>query len=833
MADRPDNRPAQVLHEADLREKELKKKLAEFQPEAVDPNEDEAARLVRLEKRRASLPEDIAKKYEVEDKWVEEVRKEQFSAAGMKSKEDAWVESVDASLRETKNSKHPSSKRPIHGPNLADGSKDAPAARQRVVSDVRDLLQAQHEAAKKQEPWSKDDDAKFSGRKGTSEDTAAAAMPEAKATTAAATAEPAKSAGEATWKEFEAMGEREITAADVADVKRRAMRERNPKLSDAQIEELNEEHDRKEEAMIAEEMAEEEWVERMMSQSKVKHESKHEDTKKSGRPAVSEAVREADRLAFRKFEEAEEKLMDEERREHQRAKTEEQWVNEIVAGQTVTSESKMKEIVQERHEGWEADEKWNMAMQISACALRREPNNPNERGLIAKRDVAAGEVVLRTNMFAAVVSDECSKSHCHHCLQPSEALKRCSACGFAKYCCVAHQREAWAYHKNECKMIKHTNKPSPKPAAASKAASTSFRPIQPEAPMEDDDEGMDGATAAAAASTTKEKERVPGQTIRLLARVLERVNEPSHPATWATGIEGVKALNGYLDSLSSSRAAELKTQSSMLCGLLSEVKPNITPPSVDLVTSLLSIISMNAHTITDEELQPIGIGLYPLAALTNHDCAPTCVQTFEEGGSQIVLRALRPITESEPITIGYVELLASRLVRRNDLESGYHFMCMCDRCEREQGVEGRKLSGIAASLTNARRSTLNAIDQQDWVKALEKARESCALCEELCGTPVHQWPKEWLQRGGKQQKKGGASASAAAAAAESTEEVEGEEADDDGDVDMVRQDLRCNNPSGVSSLSALPSVGIERLRYAKLLAYHNQLEAAVKEWTRA
>ena len=166
--------------------------------------------------------------------------------------------------------------------------------------------------------------------------------------------------------------------------------------------------------------------------------------------------------------------------------------------------------------------------------------------------------------------------------------------------------------------------------------------------MEDDDEGMDGAAAAAAAAstTTKEKERVPGQTIRLLARVLERVNEPSHPATWATGIEGVKALNGYLDSLSSSRAAELKTQSSMLCGLLTEVKPNITPPSVDLVTSLLSIISMNAHTITDEELQPIGIGLYPLAALTNHDCAPTCVQTFEEGGSQIVLRALRHVRTS-------------------------------------------------------------------------------------------------------------------------------------------------------------------------------------------
>ena len=50
---------------------------------------------------------------------------------------------------------------------------------------------------------------------------------------------------------------------------------------------------------------------------------------------------------------------------------------------------------------------------------------------------------------------------------------------------------------------------------------------------------------------------------------------------------------------------------------------------------------------------------------------------------------------------------------------------------------------------------------------------------------------------------------------------------------MVTQDLRAVNPSGVSSLSALPSVGIEHLRYAKLLSLNSKLEEAVKEWTRA
>ena len=50
--------------------------------------------------------------------------------------------------------------------------------------------------------------------------------------------------------------------------------------------------------------------------------------------------------------------------------------------------------------------------------------------------------------------------------------------------------------------------------------------------------------------------------------------------------------------------------------------------------------------MTDDELQPIGLGMYPLAALANHSCDPTAAQTFD--GATLELRALRPLAAGAP-----------------------------------------------------------------------------------------------------------------------------------------------------------------------------------------
>ena len=55
-------------------------------------------------------------------------------------------------------------------------------------------------------------------------------------------------------------------------------------------------------------------------------------------------------------------------------------------------------------------------------------------------------------------------------------------------------------------------------------------------------------------------------------------------------------------------------------------------PGVQEVALLLARFSCNNHSICDEELRPIGAGLYPLGALLNHSCRPNCMQGFGANG---------------------------------------------------------------------------------------------------------------------------------------------------------------------------------------------------------
>jgi hypothetical protein len=59
-------------------------------------------------------------------------------------------------------------------------------------------------------------------------------------------------------------------------------------------------------------------------------------------------------------------------------------------------------------------------------------------------------------------------------------------------------------------------------------------------------------------------------------------------------------------------------------------------PDVKHIAQLLARFACNNHTICDEELRPIGVGLYPLGALINHSCTPNCAQSFL--GPDIVFR---------------------------------------------------------------------------------------------------------------------------------------------------------------------------------------------------
>lgn len=88
--------------------------------------------------------------------------------------------------------------------------------------------------------------------------------------------------------------------------------------------------------------------------------------------------------------------------------------------------------------------------------------------------------------------------------------------------------------------------------------------------------------------------------------------------------------------------------------------------------------SCNSHTICDDELKPIGAGLYPLAAVINHSCQPNCVITFQ--GNTAFVRTITDVEAGSELNLSYIEIAESTEKRRRELRENYHFDCDCVRC---------------------------------------------------------------------------------------------------------------------------------------------------------
>ena len=414
-----------------------------------------------------------------------------------------------------------------------------------------------------------------------------------------------------------------------------------------------------------------------------------------GRDVTLEAVTEAELAAEEEYEE----------RCRARQQAEDDWVDAVVQDQERRAEAKRRAAAagaaapsladDEGGAGQHESHPWTSA--LARLGLSMQWTGKEGRGVATRRAFRAGEVMLRAAPAGAVLAPSCVSTHCHHCMRAASQLKRCSACGYARYCCAAHQRDAWPRHKVECAALRMT------------------------------------------------KPRVPGATVLLLIRLLtalELQRQQPHEAQPPDGsvalVDAITSLHVHLDDLPGDRAAELLHQARATCSLLAEAAPKLAgegssaSPYVqpDFAARLLAALSTNAHTLCDEELQPVGIGLYPLAALTNHACEPSAVQVFD--GPDLVLRALRLLKEGEAVTISYVDVAQSPAARRAELSAGYYFACACPRCEREAApATEAALSGAGSELAQARSRVLAAIDESRWGDALADARVCCRLCDQL------------------------------------------------------------------------------------------------------
>lgn len=87
---------------------------------------------------------------------------------------------------------------------------------------------------------------------------------------------------------------------------------------------------------------------------------------------------------------------------------------------------------------------------------------------------------------------------------------------------------------------------------------------------------------------------------------------------------------------------ELRIPAKELVSLFSKVGFPFIPPD-------LRKLETNSFNISDDDFQPIGLGIYPIPALINHSCSPNSVTVFE--GDEVFVRALEPIPVGSEVYI--------------------------------------------------------------------------------------------------------------------------------------------------------------------------------------
>ncbi|GAV76217.1 SET domain-containing protein/zf-MYND domain-containing protein [Cephalotus follicularis] len=267
------------------------------------------------------------------------------------------------------------------------------------------------------------------------------------------------------------------------------------------------------------------------------------------------------------------------------------------------------------------------------------------RCLFTIKEFHPGDVIISQEPYVFVPHREFTNSVCHFCFAVTE-VKMCSACHYVWYCSRECQKLDWKLHRLECRALK---------------------------------------------TLEKQWQIYVLPTIRLNVRLYIRrklQNEKVIPTTAVDNFNLVEALVAHLSSIGADRMA--------LFYHMANIVNNILPWSdLQETAENISKLEHNTVNILDSEMEPLGMGLYPLIAITNHSCVPNSVLVFE--GKLAVIRALQHIPRDSEVSISYIDTASSTMTRQSELQERHSFTCTCPLCckvdEFDDMEEGAALHG--------------------------------------------------------------------------------------------------------------------------------------------
>jgi len=309
--------------------------------------------------------------------------------------------------------------------------------------------------------------------------------------------------------------------------------------------------------------------------------------------------------------------------------------------------------------------------------VSEDPEGKKGRMLRAARDIEAGETVLVCEPVAAAVHDNAANDACADCFAAA-ARHRCARCP-ARYCdarCAAND----VAHEGECALVAR----------------------------------LGGAS----------KIRGARMFLRLLYLRATRPAAFEKTNVWRASEPGVPRHGSAAGSF------DVADDSKSVLGsvaFLRSVLPNSALPGDP--ERFIRAARENLHGVVRADGTLVGSAAYAAASLANHACDPNCVASFLTGDDDerdvdarreeratelpsvegsvfkekekplLVMRATRRVRKHEEVTLGYVELYASRGERRARLLKSKGFECACARCRRPETETERALTGWRCART--------------------------------------------------------------------------------------------------------------------------------------
>ncbi|XP_070186421.1 histone-lysine N-methyltransferase SMYD3-like [Littorina saxatilis] len=305
-----------------------------------------------------------------------------------------------------------------------------------------------------------------------------------------------------------------------------------------------------------------------------------------------------------------------------------------------------------------------------------------------------GEVIMKAEPFAHVLSHRHRQDRCSFCLRRSKTMQ-CTACKMLRYCSRDCQRQDWrGAHKQECSCL---------------------RRVAPHTPTD--------------------------SVLLMLRLVLKHMQgEDGAGATRDPGLPTFQHLMSHVGEIEKD-AGRCDAFSKMCFTLAKLAGDYMQLPDTKTLLDIFGKMVINTFTIADEELRDVGSGVYLSPSCLDHRCTPSAVVTFQ--GRTLYVRAVDNIPCADPsqvsqtVFLSYVDQLAPSWERQQQLQQQYYFLCQCPRCH-DSSLDKVMTSGADSTVTDpddadsqAVKSAINSCQQT--VDRVDQIKKSSDDIDEILG----------------------------------------------------------------------------------------------------